>query len=151
MNEIKLDEALLEAAQKENDALLRFHAIKNVLKTFEDALAEIKDEVIKEAEKVLEEDYGGRKSGEFEYKDKTFELSVEKVFDFVEFPQRYANEAGKQYREHYYEKENLLVLAKAKTTLLKAIRENFAAENPKWDPDSEIKTIKVKASPKRKG
>ena len=148
MNEIKLDEALLEAAQKENDALLRFHAIKSVMKTFEEALAEIKDEVIKEAEKVLEEDYGGRKNGEFEYKDKTFELSLADQYDFVGSPQRYANEAGKQYREHYYEKENLLTLAKAKTTLLKAIRDNFVAENPNWAPDWTDKFIKVKASPR---
>ncbi len=137
----------LEAAVKvimglEPDPLYEFGALHTLISLVETRKEFLKVDAIKQSEKLLEDIQ--KESGEFKYKDQVFELSKTENFDFVDKPQSYANEDGAEYRKIYRERSELQTLIKSKTKLLKAISDNFKAENPKREPDSITYQMKVK-------
>ena len=137
----------LEAAVKvitglEPDPLYEFGALHQLGQFIDERKEWLKPDAIKHAEKLLEDIQ--KESGEFQYKDQTFELSKTDNYDFVDDVKRYANADGAEYRRIYKERSELQTLIKSKTKLLKAINDNFKAEHPDWKPDTITYTFKVK-------
>ena len=138
----RLEGVLKKLNGMEEDALLEFGALHQLGQFIDERKEWLKPDAITHAEKLLEDVQ--KKSGEFQYKNQTFELSLTENFDFVDDVKRYANADGAEYRRIYKERSDLQTLIKSKTKLLKAINDNFKAEHPDWKPDSITYTFKVK-------
>ena len=126
----------------EDDPLIMFMRMKRVIDELTDSLKELKKDAVFAASVRLHDESPARESGRFEYKGYVFELSMEETFDFVKKPKRYTMDAGVQYRQLALQHDLLKKSAEAKTKLMKALKDNFAAEHPDWAPDSVTKSIK---------
>ena len=125
-----------------DDPLELYARTKGVIDILTDYLNEQKKDAIFAASVVLHDEVPARESGRFVHNGNLFELSVEEKFDFVKNPNRYTNETGVQYRQLAREQAQLKKSAEAKTKLMKALKDNFAAEHPDWAPDSVTKSLK---------
>ena len=125
-----------------DDPLEEYARTKGLIDILSENLKELKKDAIFAASVLLHDESPARESGRFEYKGYVFELSLEETFDFVKNPNRYTNETGVQYRQLAREQAQLKKSAEAKTKLMKALKDNFAAEHPDWAPDSVTKSIK---------
>ena len=142
--------AVTSVSEASEDPLSEFGALKSLEKVVSDRLKEIKADAVFQASMVLHEEEPARESGEFAFGGKTFQLSLREEYDFVNNPQRYANEEGADYRKLYNEQQDLKGLVEANTDLMGSILKKFKAKHPGWKPDRVTKVLSWIEQPKRK-
>ena len=125
-----------------DNLLCALAALTNASRLIDEELKLLKAECIAPAQEQL----AGldKESGEFEFGGHRFTLNKTDVYDFMERARRYREPDCVRYRELKREQDALKSQSKAKTTLMKAIMDNFAAEHPDWKPEDTIWTLSVK-------
>ena len=124
------------------DELLETAALKQIIKTCEKRLNNIKPDAVALAEVELALGDPERESGRFTYKDLTFELGLTYIYDFVKNPSKYRTPEAINYRTLANEQADLRTQLQAKTKEMSTIATNYRAAHPKSKPDKIQKVLK---------